>query len=240
MTIPSLISDKNILATYSSLMTDEEFKKQQRYIFEKDRHRALITRALARTTLSHYLPTEPEDHKFSFNSHGKPEIVNPIIPIRFNISHTKDLIACGVVVDSNLGIDIEDTTRENNCTNIAERFFARSEVESINKLPIDSRNEKFFDYWTLKEAYIKACGLGLSMPLDKFSFNIDNKNITLSTHSNYEVITDCWNFWLLQPNKNHRLAIAVQNQLPASYNLKLYYTVPLQSHSKVEFPLTSI
>ena len=98
---------------------------------------------------------------------GKPTIAHPkdIAPLSFNLSHTERLIVCLVALDREVGVDAEDTERAGETVEVADRFFSPTEVAALRALPAQSRRRRFFQYWTLKEAYIKARGMGLSLPL---------------------------------------------------------------------------
>ena len=122
---PQEISDPKLLKAYHGLMNDEEKQKQRRYYFEQHRHNCLIARALLRSVLSRYVEKGPKEWQFSKNRYGRPEIErdNDIPPLRFNLSHTDGLIACGVTLEHDLGVDVEDTKRKGINIEIAGRFF---------------------------------------------------------------------------------------------------------------------
>ena len=169
---------EKLLTQYKKLLTVDETKKQQRYKFQEDRHDALITRAFIRDLLSQYADIQPGNWRFEKGEKDKPEICNPPLPLRFNISHTKNLIICAVMLNDDIGCDVENTTRNNDVLAIADRFFSPSESAELFSLPLEQQRSRFFDYWTLKESYIKAWGLGLAIPLKDFSFNLDNKTVS--------------------------------------------------------------
>jgi len=224
---------------YQALLTDDETIKQQRYKFEKDRHDALITRAFIRDLLSYYADVAPSDWRFNKGEKDKPEIVNPPLPLRFNISHTKDLIICAVTLIDDIGCDVEDTTRNNDVLSIADRFFSPSETEALFSLPKEKQRHRFFDYWTLKESYIKAWGLGLAIPLKDFSFTIKtavknrpNGEITLGFAKHRVDRPEVWRSWLFYPNDKHRIAVSLRaqsNNQECHYSFKFFNSVPLVS-----------
>ena len=99
--------------------------------------------------------------------------------LRFNLSHTDGLVVCLVAVEREIGVDVEHTARAGSVgIEIAERFSSPSEVAELRSLPFADQRSRFFDYWTLKEAYIKARGLGLHLPLDQFSFHLGLTPVT--------------------------------------------------------------
>src|SRR6185295_18612851 len=120
-----------------------------------------------RTTLSHYAAVDPTAWQFARNRRGRPEISGPlgVAPLRFNLSNTAGLIACLVTLGVDVGVDVEDTHRRGETVRIANRFFSASEVAALEALPPERQRQRFFEYWTLKESYIKARGMGLAIPL---------------------------------------------------------------------------
>ncbi len=245
--------DHLLMKKYQSLLTDDETTKQQRYKFEKDRHDALITRAFVRDLLSYYADIAPCDWRFEKGEKDKPEIVTPPLPLRFNISHTKELIICVVTLDDDIGCDVENTTRTNDVLSIADRYFSPSETKELFALPKEQQRHRFFDYWTLKESYIKAWGLGLAIPLKDFSFNIApfnadnsvtkennnipmNSNITLAFTEHRVDEPKVWRSWLFYPNDEHRIAISIRaksdNQY-TDYRFRFFNSVPLVSYTEL-------
>jgi 4'-phosphopantetheinyl transferase len=247
---PEQIQDAGLLARYADLMTSEEKQKQQRYMFEKDRHCALVTRAFVRDLLSSYTTTEPADWRMDIGPKGKPELSNPPIPLRFNLSHTKDLIVCAVTLRDDIGCDVEAVDRASDILAIAKHYFSASELAELFSLPESGQRSRFFDYWTLKESYIKACGLGLfAIPLEDFSFHIRsassaemNDNISLSFAPHINDDPALWSSWIFYPCASHRIAIATKRALPdkgmgthpTDYRIRLFESVPLCSRQELD------
>lgn len=247
---PEKITQPELLNKYKNLLSDDETKKQQRYKFSHDRHDALITRAFVRDLLAYYADVGPSDWRFDKGEKDKPEIVNPPLPLRFNLSHTKGLIICAVTLEDDIGCDVENTTRNNDVLSIANRFFSPSETKELFSLPEEYQRDRFFDYWTLKESYIKAWGLGLAIPLKDFSFNIIDRRveknslfiikeaIRLSFAQHRVDNADRWRNWLLYPNGNeqHRIAIALrakENNQDITYQLRCFNTTPLLGYQEL-------
>ncbi|MBL4900161.1 MAG: 4'-phosphopantetheinyl transferase superfamily protein [Colwellia sp.] len=247
---PDKITQAELLSKYKNLLSNDEIKKQQRYKFSQDRHDALITRAFVRDLLSYYADIAPHDWRFNKGVKDKPEIVNPPLPLRFNLSHTKGLIICAVTLEDDIGCDVENTTRNNDVLAIANRYFSSIETKELFSLPIVQQRHRFFDYWTLKESYIKAWGLGLTIPLKDFSFNIVDasvektttftiKNaISLSFAQHRVDNADKWRNWLLYPNNNeqHRIAIALrskENNKNITYQLRYFNSTHLLGYQEL-------
>ena len=198
-----------LLKAYRQLMSEEELKRNSRYRFEKDRDRDCLTRALARTVLSQYVALDPTEWKFVKGEHGKPEVLNAPQPIRFNLSHTGQYVVCAISRDQDIGIDIEHTERKNDVRAIADHYFSKQEIEDLFELDYDQQADRFFDYWTLKEAYMKARGEGISLGLGNFSFDLRNRErICISFGSQLADHPEQWCFQLFNPDNEHRMALA--------------------------------
>ena len=236
---PQKIQQPELLRTYSQLLSAEETTKQQRFRFEKDRHNALITRAFVRDLLSHYADVSPTDWMFIKGAKDKPEIVDPPIPLRFNISHINNLIICAIMLNDDIGCDVENTQRRSDVLSIAKYSFSESEINDLVMQPTMQKTSRFFDYWTLKESYIKAWGLGLSIPLKDFSFKlpesqqenvscIDDIKLSFAAHRIDDA--NIWRSWLFYPNNIHRVALSVRakdNNQNTDYKMRFFNSVPL-------------
>ncbi|MFQ3264925.1 MAG: 4'-phosphopantetheinyl transferase [Colwellia sp.] len=249
-----LLGNDQLLATYSTLLTTTELTKQQRYKFAKDRHDALITRAFIRDLLSYYADVSPQNWQFEKGSKDKPEVINCPLPLRFNISHTKNMIICAVTLEDDIGCDVENTGRSNDVLAIAERYFSAKESTELFALPEAEQRHRFFDYWTLKESYIKAWGLGLAIPLTDFSFNINDKSykhkdlftikqdISLSFAQHRVDEPTIWRSWLIYPtaaidkNQEHRIALSLRTKADnqeTDYQLRFFDTLPLLGYQEI-------
>lgn len=235
-TFPAEISDPLLLETYHQLLSPEEQQQQQRFHFSKDRHRYLITRALARTVLSRYIATPPHELTFHVNDYNKP-FINHHQHVSFNISHSDNLIILGVTCDNALGIDTENRQREI-CTSLAEYSFAPAEVSDFLAQPIEQRQQRFFEYWTLKESYIKARGMGLSIPLQEFCFHFPTPDkIALTIHPNQNDMPQRWRFWQFQLAHDYPVAVCVEKKQAQAPLLRLSHVVPLVSEHTMNYQL---
>lgn len=200
---------------YLALLSPDEQERMKRLIFERDRRRFLLTRALVRTMLSRYGHVPPAEWQFIENVHGRPEILDRphgVPDLRFNISHTDGLIACAVTIGREVGVDVEHIGRRLT-HDVAGRFFAPQEVNDLTRLPEDEQQRAFFDYWTLKEAYIKARGFGLALPLADFAFTLSPTSpprITFEPSLDDDPAT--WQFAQDWPTPLHRLGLAVRRE----------------------------
>ena len=230
-TFPAEIQDKELLQEYEKLLTPPERAQWQRFRFARLRHQYLITRALVRTTLSRYIDIEPRNWQFSKNEYGRPEIMTGenIEPLRFNLSHTTDLIICGVILKSDIGVDVENMKRNGTTVEIANRFFSPQEVKDLSSIPEKQQLARFFDYWTLKESYIKARGMGLSLPLEQFTFHISNHEepLRISFSNQLHDEPTHWQFWLLQPTQHHKAAVSIRQETSMRHQLVMKEVIPL-------------
>jgi 4'-phosphopantetheinyl transferase len=226
------IDEPELLGRYRALMSAAELQRQARYRFERDRHRDLIARALVRTSVSRYLGGEPGHWRFHPGEHGKPELIGAPLPLRFNLSHSKDLVVCAVALQHDVGVDVEYTERGNDVLAIARHYFSRREVEDLFALPAERQRDRFFDYWTLKEAYIKARGKGISLGLGNFSFDLTcSDEISIGFVPTLNDDAAAWQFRLYRPLPEYRMALAWrQGREPVV--VRQYDVVPLQSSTE--------
>ena len=241
------IDAPELLDKYRGLLDRDELDRQQRFRFRRNRHQFLVTRALVRSVLAMYLPDlTPTGLSFGKNAYGKPYVTNPALrfPLEFNLSHSEKLIVLAVSNGLPIGVDVEYRLRDNKTLSIADRFFSPSEATGLRALPVAQQQERFFDLWTLKEAYIKARGQGLSIPLDKFSFRFPGPDRVAVDFDRGCIDDDpaVWRFWQLVPNPTHRIAIAALDRNGSGANaealrLEIRDTVPLLDAHPVAYPV---
>lgn len=216
---------------YFSLLTADERARHDRFYFARDRRLFLATRALVRTVLSRYADVPPPAWRFATGERGKPYISAPPspVPLHFNLSNTHGLVLCAVsVAHANLGVDTEGLDRNGETVSIADHYFSEREVKALRGLPVRDQRLRFFTYWTLKESYIKARGLGLALPLDQFSFVLDDQSeigITFAPQLDDEATA--WRFALIDAPPRHLIAVGVKSDgVPLS--LRAASIVPLR------------
>lgn len=216
--------DRAGLRRYSALLSPEESERAARFVFEKDRKSSAISWGWVREILSRYADVPPENWRFRREEYGKPEIENPIpsLPLRFNLSHTQGLSACAVHLGRDVGVDVEYIERKSATEEVARRSFAEAEFEELRRQPEARRKDRFFDYWTLKEAYIKAVGRGISLGLQEFAFDLSapgNPKVTFS--DKLDDRPDGWTFYQDHPGPLHRAALAVRAPAEAGLDLTI-------------------
>lgn len=230
------IDDPAILARLAALMSPAECMQQRGFYFADDRLRYLVTRALVRTVLSRYAQVAPGDWEFTRNAYGRPEIdsLHGATELRFNVSHTAGLIALAVSRRRALGVDVENLAQRQPSFDIAEHFFAASEIAELAALPEHRRQFRFFEYWTFKESYIKARGIGLSLPLEKFSFHFsDPHRVTLALDAELADDPARWHFMQCRPHSDYLLALCSENVGTAAPSVAVHTIVPTVKHETV-------
>jgi len=204
--------DDEMLQRLTAILSEEELDRYRRFRFPADRHQYLVSHALVRRTLSSYMDLPPADWHFSHGEHGRPEICNPgIPPLRFNLTHTAGLVCCVVTLEDDCGIDAEKITARHATSGIAQRMFSEAECRELRRLEGQAHLKYFFTRWTLREAYVKARGIGISFPTRKLTFTVNNDNsVEVSFHPDIEDRRDNWQLQLLKPTAEHIAAIAIR------------------------------
>ena len=155
------------------ILSSEEHDRTARFHFEKHRRQFVFRRAVLRILLSRYLVCPPAQIEFTYSQDGKPALSEPFkgATIRFNLSCSGDLIVYAFVHSYEVGVDIE-RIRPIEASRIAGRFFSVRENAEFDSLPGGLENEAFFNCWTRKEAFLKAVGCGLKVPLNRFDVSL--------------------------------------------------------------------
>jgi len=202
------------LAIMDRVLSEDERARRDRFVFAEDRRAFTAAHALLRTVLSRYSPLPPEAWRFETTPHGKPFLApaqagDP--PLSFNLSHTRTVVACAVAVEARLGIDVQESGRPADVLSIAERHFTAIERQLLTGCPREEVDVRFVEIWTLKEAYVKAVGTGLSLPLDSFGFSLgDASGLTFDGPAD----ASRWQFWLAALSSTTRIAVAAAVERP--------------------------
>jgi len=215
-------------AYYRSLLSRQEKERLERFAFEHLKLEYLVTRALCRTVLSAYANVPPGCWRFRANGYGRPEIDagDGLPQLRFNLSNARSLVACVTTRTVDAGIDVEDTDRSGETVSIADRYFSPPELLALHALPADRQRLRFFELWTLKESYIKARGMGLSIPLDQFSFLLPGPPIRIAFEPGLADMAAEWQFALFHPDERHLMALGLCRAQTPPFRLRLRETVP--------------
>ncbi|HEY1658755.1 MAG TPA: 4'-phosphopantetheinyl transferase superfamily protein [Candidatus Sulfotelmatobacter sp.] len=170
---------------WQQILSTDERKRAARFHFAKDRQHFAAARAILRLILSGYLEIDPDHIDFRYSQKEKPYLAGRCAQsgIMFNVSHSEGVALYAVARGIELGVDVEFIRHEVEVESIARRFFSAYEQEQLSNLPSAERAEAFFRCWTRKEAYIKATGDGLSLPLSQFDVSLapDSEDALLAT-----------------------------------------------------------
>ena len=196
----------------SNLSADEK-QRAARFRSNADRTRYIAAHCFTREILGNYLDQRPEQIRFAYNQYGKPELeeIDNASGLRFNLSHSDDIAVLAVARGFNVGIDIERVKPNAATEDIARRFFSSGEVELLLNQPENERDEAFFRCWTRKEAYIKARGRGMSIPLDDFevSFLPGDPPKIIRMEDDPQAAAR-WSLFNLEPGDGYTGALAVE------------------------------
>jgi 4'-phosphopantetheinyl transferase len=203
--------DNEALDSYRSLLSIEEREAEQALRVAAVRTQYLVTRAQLRTVLSSYVDLRPQDWTFRKGKFGKPEVANSVAVesrISFNISHSDGLISLVVDRGCELGVDVENFAERAAPIDHVKAFLSQKEARALIGLPSRQRQARFFEYWTLKEAYLKAKGIGLSFPPNGFGFDLSRRaEIRFETHGTDESDPREWRFVQLSLSRKHLVSI---------------------------------
>lgn len=214
----------------TKILSSEEQSRYLRFRIPKVRTEFCAAHAMLRFALSKYssiLPYNvlPSGWQFTYDNYGKPSIASPRSSgIYFSLTHTSTMVACAISQVDKIGIDVEDAKRSIDYEAVAQRIFSKQELEEFAAIESPSKGGFFFTIWTLKEAFTKAIGLGLSMPVQRVSFHVEQGRILFSDPSELDV-EPVWSF-NIHDEGPHRLAIA---QVGPHLNLK-YFHLDLDEH----------
>jgi 4'-phosphopantetheinyl transferase len=210
------------LQNLQTLLAPDEARRAERFHFETDRASFIVARGMLRTILAAYLKLHPAQLKFACNAYGKPALGGPEAAsgLRFNLAHTSGLALYAVTRNREIGIDVECLRADFASDAIADSFFSPAESARLRAIPQEQRTASFFNCWTLKEAYIKARGEGLSIPLESFdvSFVPGEQRAALNVHEDPSE-TERWSLQSLMPAEGYAAAIAVEGH---DWNLRYW------------------
>lgn len=203
------------LAFGRRLLSADEIQRADRFHFERDRRIFAAAHALLRLALSREAPeVAPDEWRFATGLHGRPEIVGSGRGLRFNLSHTRGLVGCLVAREIDCGIDIEDAARTTAVEGLEGLVLAERERGSMESLEPAERQDRLLRYWTLKEAYAKARGLGLSLPIKQVTFQLDDAAPRLEDDPTWPHSPRQWRFRQWRPTSRHWLAVALRTEAP--------------------------
>lgn len=172
-----------------AFVTEEERAWLERFRFERDRHEHLVSRALVRVCLAHHLSAPPTSFRWQLGAYGRPSL-DPAREIFFNASNHRDVVVCAIARHEELGIDVEPITRGDEILEVVHTVFSKAEIAGLDALPLPARRERAVTLWTVKEAYIKALGLGMSAPLLSMTIDLDASPPAVAGEAGWHLATE--------------------------------------------------
>lgn len=206
------VSEHSFTALHRLLAVDEH-ERASRFYFERDRYRWTIARGVLRSLLSQYLNVDPGELQFINNHYGKPTLASPLASrhLQFNLSHSGDLALYAFACNRQVGIDIEHMCDDTEYLELARSHFSSAERTALLSLPLAQQREAFYLCWSRKEAYIKAKGRGLSLPLDQFDVSLVPGEPAALLASREDIqATERWSLRELAPGSRYAGALAVE------------------------------
>jgi len=207
------------IAQARDLLSPAERARGDRFRFARDRRDFAVAHALLRHALTVHEGMPASPWSFEEGPHGKPFLTPGQSALEFNLAHTNGLVACVLTTVGPVGVDVESLDRAVNGDGVAERFFSPPEILGLQELAGVERGTRFIELWTLKEAYLKAIGAGLSNPLNDFGFELQGTS-ALSFNAPPGEAGAEWRFALFAPSAFHRMAVAVRCDRDVDYTMR--------------------
>lgn len=201
------------LSHYRSLLSQNEVDRAGRFVFEKDRNHYIAGRGLLRVMLGRYLNLEPARLEFVYGLHGKPAIKpgHTDMALEFNLSHSKDLVLYAFNWNRRVGVDVEYRIPMADMDNFAEQYFTPRESAWINALTGQQKENAFFKTWTCKEAFLKANGSGLTVPINQVEISFETQEtVKLISIGSDKEQTANWRIEMFNPFPGYQAALAVE------------------------------
>jgi len=200
--------------------------RADRFRFQEDRLTYIAAHWLLREALSAVGDRPAPDWRFMAGQRGKPHIDPAAGPpdLAFSLSHTRGFVTCAVGLGVEIGIDVEALIPERASLDVARRFFSPSEIMMLHRAAPEEQVSLFFRLWTLKEAFVKATGEGISFALESVSFSLDPVSVELASDRRDEVLR--WRFAEVSPTIGHVISVAIRCPIAAPANLTICHVVP--------------
>lgn len=165
---------ETVLGQLEATLASDEKARADRFVFQRDRNAFVATRGILRELLGRYVHRAAAELEFDYGAQGKPALRTQSSQksFQFNVSHSYGVALLAFALGRQVGVDVELVRPDFAGEKIAERFFSPQEVTELRSLPPTLQDEGFFLCWTRKEAYIKARGEGLQVPLKSFHVSL--------------------------------------------------------------------
>lgn len=204
----------------------DELSRVERFHLERDRYHWIIARGVLRRLLAQYLQRDPGYISFSYNQYGKPELLLPSKqrqPLHFNVSHSHNSALYAFAYRRHVGVDIEYINSHVDYDAMARYSFSEAEYDALCLFPPEKRRRAFFQGWTRKEAYVKARGIGLVLPMKQFSIVLEPGVPTLRLSSNEDLLeSERWSLQEITLGAEYAGALAVEFVAESPWQLKCW------------------
>jgi 4'-phosphopantetheinyl transferase len=200
------------VARLARTLAPDELQRANRFYFPRDRSHFIVGRATLRLILGRYLRVAPEQIGFAYSAYGKPSLAAPDNQelYQFNLAHSAGMALYAMARTRAVGVDIERIRDDLDHQQIAARFFSPAEQAQLQVLPAEQHALAFFHCWTRKESYIKAHGVGLSMPLDRFTVSLAPYQPAQLLHSDAPGEVSRWSLQELSPGPGYAASLTVE------------------------------
>lgn len=208
----------------AEILSADERNEARRFRRVTGRQQFVIARALVRLALSYHVPIPAGAWRFDRDRNRRPFIASPAIspPVRFSVSHTQGLVACLITLSDEAAVDVETVEHSEDLALVAREVLSPAEQSALSALSGRDWTTRFFDHWTLKEAYAKARGLGLSLRLSDIGFDLNRDN-TIRIHFSSQVDdnSSAWVFWRRHLSPQHTIAVAAKKDSGEGFEIVL-------------------
>lgn len=203
----------HVVAALERHLSPDEVERADRFRFPRHRRRHVVSRGVLRRLLAAYTGLSPDELRFGYGEKGKPFLIDLEAPPIFNLSHSDELVLIGVTENEELGVDVERLRDMPDALSISEHFFSAEERVDLRSVPETQISSAFFNCWTRKEAYIKAVGDGLSVPLDCFDVTLipGQKALMRSLDGDPQKGAE-WSLYHFEPVAGYVGALAIKGQ----------------------------
>jgi 4'-phosphopantetheinyl transferase len=215
------LDDESVIREIA-VLSAEERARLDRFEFRRERRDIGVAHALLRRSLSCRFGGDPRTWTFAADEFGKPRLASnrtELKLISFNLAHTRGAAACAIASAAEVGVDVETIDPSFDVLRFAQRYFSPEEIFALERCSDEARPVRFFELWVLKEAVLKATGLGLHGRLADVSFNLD-ESIGIQFAASHGIDRSSWQFAVYAPSPRHRVAVALRRADAASHTFK--------------------
>ena len=201
--------DRDRVERACAWLTPQDRARYDRFRFDADRQLFLLGRTMSRALVGRALGVPPTAWEWREGPHGRPEIAAPATTLHFNIAHSAGLVVCALSHTHTVGVDVEDLLRGSQTDPALVARYCTPREAAVVAAPTEGWRARFLEFWTLKEAYLKARGLGIALPLAELGFTLGADGIHPEFLGSLADSDTNWTFHLERVTERHLLAVAV-------------------------------